>query len=369
MDNNFLALPSGALEPLVGLDSLILDYNRISALQPAKTYNLTKLSLGHNLIREIPSDAFNAFPAVVDLNLRGNLISNIEDVKLPKGLLTLDLGLNRVKTVPRFQLLNLQVLKLDKNSVEALLQHNFVLLSNLQELDLSSNNITTYFSNSFDGLGNLMKLDLSHNQIETLPKFGSLAQLEKLNLARNRIKEVTSLEQMENLAYLDLSSNEIANIRPEALFNDTNLVEILLQKNKLNSFKGLVGPFDRLRNLNLSNNEISYVYPTSFESFTELWNLDLSNNRFTLFPTDFIKTCQELRYIGLSKNQIKNLNEMHFSNFPHLRALDLADNLIEYVIPHAFVNSTQLQELDLSGNKLETLEPDLFYVSCKKINA
>lgn len=361
IDNNLLAFPNQAVENITHLQSLNLDYNRISALTPMKNQNLTRLSISHNLIREIPPDTFTKFPLLTQLNLRGNLIETLDEVLLPITLQELDIGFNSIRSIPRFQLPALESLKLDHNQVSTLLQHNFVLLGNLRELDLSYNMISSFFGNSFDGLDSLETLDLAGNKLEYIPQFGNMYSIETLNFSKNLVKEIGLLENMLSLTTLDLSHNQISNMKTDTFFNTSNLITIKLQHNRMNSFKGFTGSFDRLKTLDLSNNHISYAYPNSFESFGQLWNLNLNNNRFTLFPTEFLKPCKQLRYVGLAKNQIKNLNEMNFSNFAHLRQLDLSGNLIEFVIQNAFLNSTQLQVVNLAGNKLENLDANVFH--------
>ncbi|XP_035705436.1 SLIT and NTRK-like protein 5 isoform X2 [Folsomia candida] len=360
MDNNLLTFPAAALENLHGLNTLILDYNRISALQPSQPSNLTELSLAHNLIREIPPETFKSFPNMTYLNLQGNQVASVEELALPLSLLELNLGSNQLRTIPRFQLPNLEILNLKGNQVGALLQHNFVLLGNIRELNLQNNMISSFFSNSFDGLDALLDLDMSGNKLEFLPKFGNLLDLEILNFSRNHLKEIGSIENMDALKLLDLSSNQLTNLNADIFKNTSSIISLYLQDNKLTSFRGFSGKFDRLKTLDLHNNQISYVYPNSFESFGNLWNLNMNQNRFSLFPTEFLKPCKQLRYIGLSKNHLKNLNEMNFSNFPFLRELDLSGNAIELVIPNAFLNSTQLQKINLSGNKLENLDSNIF---------
>lgn len=376
MDNNLLTFPSAALDTLPALTSLTLNYNRISALTPMKLQNLTTLNLSHNLIRQIPSETFSNFPKLEQLDLFGNLIDNLDEVIFPNEMELLDLGLNNLKSIPRFQLTKLIKLNVEQNQVQELLPHNFVLLSALKTLNLKSNLISVYSENTFDGLQSIESIDLSNNLMDYLPKFGNLNKLKYLNFSRNILKEIGSIENMALLSKLDFSYNQIKNIKSTMFTNTTNLVELNLKHNKLNSFRGFhdkendnkeenssAEDFPKLKILDLSQNEISYVFPNSFENFEQLWFLDLSSNRFTLFPTEFLKNCKNLRFISLKQNKMKNLNEMNFSNFPHLMKVDLSQNGLEFLPQNAFLNSTQLQYLDLSGNKLENIEGSLFHVS------
>jgi Leucine-rich repeat (LRR) protein len=170
MDNNLLTFPTAALDMLPTLTSLTLNYNRISALTPMKLQNLTELNLSHNLIRQIPQDTFSNFPTLRQLNLHGNLIESLEDVIFPAELTHLDVGLNSLKSIPRFQLAQLRALNVEQNVVQSLLPHNFVLLGQLVDLNIKSNLISLYAENTFDGLQSVENIDLSNNQIRLEPK-------------------------------------------------------------------------------------------------------------------------------------------------------------------------------------------------------
>ena len=367
MDNNLLTFPASALESLRSLQSLHVDFNRISALTPSQHLNLTSLTLSNNLIRDIPAETFSNFPLLLHLNLEGNLIEKMDTVLLPNSLRTLNLRINTISQIPRFPLPQLEELDLSGNQVSTLLPHNFVLLPSLRKLDLSGNLVSEYFENTFDGLKSLETLDLARNNLGLVPKLGVLTQLKLLNVSKNGIKDMTSLDKMENLEVLDLSVNGITNIPPNTFTNSTNLVQLHLNRNKLNSFRGFEGKLWKLRDLDLSGNEITYVYPNTFDNLQHLWTLKLNGNRFTFFPTEFLRNCRNLRYIGLARNHIKNLNEMNFSNFPHLRHVDLSENSIEFLLQNTFLNSSQLQILNLSANKLESIESNLFHVSLSTI--
>ena len=61
-DNNILLVPASALGRLPKLTSLQLDFNRVAALSVdilrAVADRVMKLGLARNVVRELPSDAF-----------------------------------------------------------------------------------------------------------------------------------------------------------------------------------------------------------------------------------------------------------------------------------------------------------------------
>jgi Leucine-rich repeat (LRR) protein len=71
-DNNILLVPASALGRLPRLTTLQLDFNRVAALGSdilrAVADRVTSLSLARNVVRELPSDAFQVF--IIKLNFQ-----------------------------------------------------------------------------------------------------------------------------------------------------------------------------------------------------------------------------------------------------------------------------------------------------------
>lgn len=73
-DNNLLLFPMDAIRPIALLQHLSLDFNRISAIQSIPTANLKTLSIGNNLIRHIPAEAFKYLNQLEQLHLHVRFI-------------------------------------------------------------------------------------------------------------------------------------------------------------------------------------------------------------------------------------------------------------------------------------------------------
>lgn len=131
---------------------------------------------------------------------------------------------------------------------------------------------------------------------------------------------------------------------------------MLFSGNQLQSFKGeFFNTGTGLEVIDISNNQLSYLYTSSFRIHPRLKELKANSNQFTFFPSELITELQFLECINLSNNGLKAVEELDFARLPRLRSLMLSKNQIDSISEMAFHNSTQLQVLDLSYNRLDRL--------------
>lgn len=92
---------------------------------------------------------------------------------------------------------------------------------------------------------------------------------------------------------------------------------------------------DEVTTLDVSNNEIEILLPTSLEKLSHLEQVNLSNNKLYLLPNELVKLC-------------------------HVTTLVLKSNqLSEYSLPKELAAMVTLQELNLSGNKFRSIPEQL----------
>ncbi|XP_065339590.1 protein artichoke [Cloeon dipterum] len=375
-DNNVLLVPTSALGRLPRLAALNLGFNRVAALNEAllkPAAHVQMLSLQYNVIREIPSNAFSNFSRLTKLDLSGNQLQVASPATFSGLEATLEellLQENKIVSLSQLALPALRKLNLARNQLTEVQGGALRLLPSLEELDLSDNpRLTTLPQAPFAGLGRLAFLDLSNTGLTQLTPglLVGLGGLLKVNMANCKISELQerALSVLPQLESLDLSGNEIGNIKPAAFDNLPALRVLDLSKNKLNSFKGEIfrNPEDKSSNiedLNLSENELSYLFPSSFSSHPNLVRMQVQNNKFTFFPTELLSGLRRLEYIDLSNNQLSSVDELNFASLPRLRSVVLKDNKIEHFSEGAFRNSSQIQFIDVSGNKLNRIEERTF---------
>lgn len=133
-----------------------------------------------------------------------------------------------------------------------------------------------------------------------------------------------------------------------------------LSKNKLSSFKGEYFITKRsngtpLEEIDMSNNQISYLFPSTFKVHPSIKVIKVSNNKFNFFPSELIAGLSRLQEVDLSRNSLKTLEEFDFAGLPRLRKLNLANNQIDTISETTFHNSTQLQIINLANNNLERI--------------
>uniref|UniRef100_A0A8D8Z9Q1 Insulin-like growth factor-binding protein complex acid labile subunit n=1 Tax=Cacopsylla melanoneura TaxID=428564 RepID=A0A8D8Z9Q1_9HEMI len=376
-DNNLLSIPATALMSLPRLAALKLDYNRITAIPPELlkliASRLTIFGLAKNVIRELPPDVFRDFQKLKSLDLNGNFLINLEPTGLEESLDNLNVRDNQLTTVSASALNYRMLTKLDlsRNNLKELDSTAFSNVPTLLQLNVSRNShLASLPPGVFDPLRKLEILDLSSTGLKQIPPFtfDELFALMYLNLAQNHLTEIPEMmfKNLLNLTYLDLSNNNIVNIRVGSLYGLSSMKRLDLSFNKLTTFKGdyfnskIKPDSSSLEELNLNNNELSYLFPSSFTIHSKLKTLKLAFNKFNYFPKELILGLNNIQEVDLSNNQLKTIDDYDYGFLPRLRKLNLNNNNIDSISETCFFNSSQLQIINLSFNRLEKLGERLF---------
>ncbi|KAI5698515.1 hypothetical protein M8J76_015398 [Diaphorina citri] len=376
-DNNLLSIPASALLSLPRLAALKLDYNRITAVSPDLlkliATRLTILGLAKNVIRELPADVFRDFQKLKSLDLNGNFLINLESTGLEDTLDNLNVRDNQITTLSSSALNYKLLTKLDlsHNNLKELEPTAFTNVPTLLHLNLSRNaHLSSLPVGGFDPLKKLEVLDLAATGLKSIPQyqFDELLNLKYLCLAHNHLTEIPEMmfKNLLNLTYLDLSNNNIVNLRVGSLYGLPSMKRLDLSFNKLTTFKGdyfntkSKPNTSSLEELNLNNNELTYLFPSSFTIHSKLKTLKLAFNKFNYFPKELILGLSYLQEIDLSNNQLKTIDDYDYGYLPRLRKLNLNNNNIDAISETCFFNSSQLQIINLSFNRLEKLPERLF---------
>ena len=216
-------------------------------------------------------------------------------------------------------------------------------------------------------MDNLISIDVSQNLIRQIaPDMFNNQYLNEINISSNLLQELSSqtFSDLSILEILDLSHNNLISIQNGAFDNIPRLKKLYLNHNRMSSYKGdffsNVGNDTDLHTLDLSHNELTYLYPESFMYHPQLRQVDFSHNKFSFFPTQFIKGLTQMEMLQLNNNLLKTIDEGDFANLMKLQKLDLSSNELETISETAFQNSSQLQRIDLSMNKINMLKSDTF---------
>ncbi|KAI4877462.1 hypothetical protein NFI96_001773 [Prochilodus magdalenae] len=293
---------------------------------------LTNLSLNGNSITKIGKDMFSGTMALRNIDLHNNVILEIEEGAFDslEHLTELDLSMNSISCINDFNLVQLKLLNLSKNS-----------LTSFQSADISQ---------EFE----LLYLDLRENKIHYFPIFPCRNEIIYLDLSRNELRSLNYTDAEEELQDLSKGPQELSSLRYLDLsYNQLKAVP-------LDFFCCMMA----LETLNISNNCLDTFMVGSEGLLNTLQTLDLSFNNLQNL-TFFEGTLQGLRSLYLQGNSLSTLD---FSRLPSLANLHLQLNELKVCDPQAnqtvpcssFSSMSTLQYLYLSENNLESLPAHAF---------
>ena len=357
--NKIELIERGALKGLNVLDTLLLSGNRISTINKDIFNGLSKLSslnLSGNSIRTFDKGTFTVLSQLSTLDLSANEISIVE-IDTFNGLSNLNnlsLADNRVRILSPltiFRLTSLLKLDLSCNRIKKL--PKFPIL--LKAVDLRNNSIMEVDNTSFAGLQHLIDLDLSHNKISKYCSQCNIPYtLKNFNLSSNELS-VGSLNLTTKLRFADFRNNNLVSLAINGLKDYLHAREsahIYLTENGY--------PFRCTCNINMLNNESTFIYDRSNVTQYHIWNFtslncisvsentseseitEISARKFACNTTCYGNcTCYHWKYGGDNINIVDCL------------AAGLA------AVPDNISSSTTI--LNLSGNMLQPLVPEIFF--------
>ncbi|KAM3868645.1 transforming growth factor beta activator LRRC32 [Diretmus argenteus] len=322
--------------------------------------SLTNLSLNGNSITKIAKNTFCGSLALRKINLHNNVILEIEDGAFDSllHLTELDLSKNSITCITDFNLSQLKMLNLSKNSMETFQTTDSDVVYELLYLDLSENKIP-YFP-LLPRRNKLVYLDVSRNQLQSVHVAGTAEELAISGLS-------TRDQVLSQLIYLDLSYNQIKSI-PLSFFCSMISLEVLnVSNNCIGSFSvNHEGFLQNVKRLDLSYNSLQNLSfgENSLQSLEELF---LQGNFFDTLDPQTFQRLPSIEYLHVQQNNLKicvsqqkqtspkdqNHQDppgcVYLSSIPTLHFLYLSENNLEVLPEYAF-NNTPLKLLDLSLN-------------------
>lgn len=260
------------------------------------------LDLGCNKIKQLSPYDLETNCDLRELKLYANEVTEISGLDRCKELNNLLLQHNKIKCIGKGlqHVRKLKVLRLDNNRLSKIDYREIGCCSQLTVLDISCNNITDV--SALNALPTLEELDLSNNKIAKLPDLGRCKKIQELDISRNHVWDLSGLRGLSNLTVLRAESNGISSLHS-------------------------LGKLRCIQELHLSNNRISDV--KSFPSqFSALEILDLSNNIIEnveeMFVLSAISTLVELSVMGnpFERKDSFSCHRQILQNIPSLEFLD-----------------------------------------------
>lgn len=162
--------------------------------------------------------------------------------------------------------------------------------------------------------------------------------LRRLNMAHNVISSLNEgLVFFDRLEELDLSNNVLTYL------GTGNFVEQV-----------------QLQELRLAHNNLTTLKPEAFRGLKSLTLLDLSHNGMIELQAGVLEDTPRLTVLLLAHNKLHILVRHTFRGLRNLHVLDLCDNYFRDVPSHALDDLKSLKSLHLCRNRLTRLEPDAF---------
>ena len=187
-------------------------------------------------------------------------------------------------------------------------------LAGIRTLDLSGQGITALQARDFDGLTWVESVDLSDNSLTDLPADGGL-----FGLSTYRFK----------VCGVDFTWSSC---HPDGTMD-------IGSGGTVGNAAWVYGGHSRLRQLDLSNNQLSSLPTGVFDGFYALLRLDLSGNSLASLEVELFRS--------------------HLPSSP-LQTLDLSDNSLTSLPKELWFETRNLVSLDLSGNDLTNLRDGTF---------
>ncbi|XP_010900015.2 transforming growth factor beta activator LRRC32 isoform X2 [Esox lucius] len=326
---------------------------------------LMNLSLNGNSITKVEKKTFNGSLALRNIDLHNNVILEIEEGAFDSLLYLseLDLSINSITCITDFNLSQLKVLNLSKNSLECFQTTDSDLEYELLYLDLGENKI--HYFPVLPKRNKLIYLDLSRNRLMSVNTTGTEDELEQFRdtfVTHTQTAGTKRYQNFSSLMYLDMSYNKIKRI-PQTFFCSMLSLEHLNisyncignfsvnQETPLNSLKTLDVSYNALQKLSfgentlyflqelfLQGNFLSILDPGTFQKLPNIRGLHLQQNYLNVCPS-----YGKLPQTGVPPSCV------YFVSIPTLHFLYLSVNHLEVLPPFAF-NGTPLSLLDLSLN-------------------
>ena len=360
-----------------------LSENKITKLEnrtfsPLVGSSATELILTNNKITTIAAGTFTHFQSLASLTLGSNALTisairNVSSGVSTKSLTQLDLSgifsseMEFYQALSFFENTTIEVLTLNRNSIQHLKDNVFKEFKYTKKLHLSKNTIYQLHNETLTNLHALEDLGLNNNMFTSFPKHLPTS-LKYLTLRGNWIKVLRSnaASSLHNLTMLYLGQNVIDKIEDDAFNGLVNLQKLQLNQNKLGVLSGSIfKPLIKLTYLDLADNNLHQIFQILFQPLKSLRTLNLSGNKCARMQANTLNNLTSLRILHLERNELSSYfagqyGAQLFSGLTELRDIRISSNNIQALSDTLLTDQVSLEVLKLDHNLISGWGSNLF---------
>ncbi len=192
------------------------------------------------------------------------------------------------------------------------------------------------------------KANLNRNHYKVIPdELYEKTQLKELHLYENELDSLSyKIAQLENLEELYIGKNKLKKL-PDEICRLKKLRILSIQYNELEELPDSIGQLDNLEQLILNQNRLTTL-PKSIGQLKKLQILQVNWNFLTELPVE-LYSAQNLRYIDLGRNRLTVIPEQ-LSQLQKLNYLKLKDAGILLQLPESICELRRLETLEIDMN-------------------
>lgn len=208
-----------------------------------------------------------------------------------------------------------------------------------------------------------MEKSLTKTQIDEIAL--DMPHMNKLDFSFYELKQIEPTifkSSFTRLRWINLSDNQLTYLDKDIFVDLADLRSISLASNKLTSIHpNTFRSNKKLNEINLSDNELEHVDSALFHGLIRLELIYLNKNKLKRIDANLFKGLNELKWLYLNNNRIESIDSQTFAGLTKLIEINLSENRLACIEADTFADQIDLEDLNLRFNKLKQISPNLFH--------